>query len=136
MAEAKNKGKAARDEARRKTRETGEMVRDYTEDSVDIAKELTKQVRDSYLTSFKLGLSLWENNIKMVNEYIGQWLSLQQELYTSFVDMINPRSGDVYFGRDLIERAFSLQRDYIDEVRNLSERGIERVGGEVRESTS
>jgi hypothetical protein len=50
--------------------------------------------------------------------------------------MINPRSGDVYFGRDLIERAFSLQRDYIDEVRNLSERGIERVGGEVRESTS
>jgi hypothetical protein len=136
MAEAKNKGKAARDEARRKTRETGEMVRDYTEDSVDIAKELTKQVRDSYLTSFKLGLSLWENNIKMVNEYIGQWLSLQQELYTSFVDMINPRSGDVYFGRDLIERAFSLQRDYIDEVRNLSEREIERVGGEVKEAAS
>ncbi len=129
---AKNTGK----DARRKARETEEMVRDYTEDSVDIAKELTSQVRDSYLTSYKLGLSLWENNIKMVNDYVGQWISLQQELYTSFVDTVIPRSGNAYFGRDLIERAFSIQRDYIDEVRGLSEREIERVGEEVKEATS
>ena len=136
MANAKNRGKEVKSEVKRKARETGEMVRDYTEDSVDIAKELTKQVRDSYLTGYKLGLSLWENNLKMINEYVGQWVSLQQELYTSLIDMVNPKSDDVYFGNHLIERTFSLQREYIDEVRNLSEREIERLDREVKEATS
>jgi hypothetical protein len=134
MAEAKSRGK----EARRKARETEDLVRDYTEDSVDIARDLTKQVRDSYLTSFKLALSLWENNVKMINEFIGQWVSLQQEVYTSLMDVANLRSlhGDLRFGSDLIERTFAIQRNYIDELRNLSERGIEEIDREVKERIS
>ena len=135
MAEAKSRGK----EVRRKARETEDLVRDYTEDSVDIARDLTKQVRDSYLTSFKLVLSLWENNAKMINEFVGQWVSLQQEVYTSLMDIVNLRSfrsGDLRFGNDLIERTFAIQRNYIDEVRNLSEREIDQIDREVKERVS
>ena len=118
MAEANDRVKETKNRAMGRARETEEMVREYTEDSVDIARDLTWQVRDSYITSFNLSLSLLENNFRMIdeyNEYIGQLISLQQEIYTSLVDVFNPR--ELRFGRDLIERTFAIQRDYINKMR-------------------
>ncbi len=131
MANAKSK---ARSEVKSKAREAEGTVREYTEDSLDISRELTRQVRDSYLTSLKLGLSLWENNLKMVNDVIGQWLSVRQELYTSLADIFIPRNGDSDFGRSLIEKTFSVHREYIDKLRDLSEREVQQVEREIKEN--
>jgi hypothetical protein len=131
MANAKSR---AREEVRSKARESEETVREYTEDSIEISRELTRQVRDSYLTSLKLGLSLWENNLKMVNDVIGQWLSIRHELYTSLTDMFTPSNGDPDLGRSLIERTFSIQRQYIDRLRDLSEREVQEAERELKEN--
>ena len=135
MAQAKNRTKDVRDEVRNKTENTERLVKDYTEDSADIAKELTRQISDSYLTSFKLGLSLWENNLKMMTEYFGQWLSVQQDVYSSLLQMVNVRNADPFLNRDLIEKTFSVQRNYIDQIRNLSEREIQSINREARGNT-
>lgn len=131
MANARGK---AREEVRSKAREAEDTVREYTEDSLEISRELTRQVRDSYLTSLKLGLSLWENNLKMINEYVGQWLSIRQELYTSLTNMFIPNNGDPDIGLSLIERTFSIQRQYVDRMRDLSERGVQQVERELKEN--
>lgn len=142
-----NTKKKAREEVKNQARRSSKTVRDYTENYENIASELTKQVRDSYLSSMKLSLSLLEDNFKMLNQFIGQWVSLQHQIYSSLVDVGGSQRDDVNFGKDLIDRAFAIQRDYIDEIRNLSERGIqkvhresrrgvERVDREVRESVS
>lgn len=135
MAQTKSKTKDARDEVKNRAEDTERLVRDYTEDSADIVKELTRQISDSYLTTFKLGLSLWENNLKMMTEYFGQWLSVQQDVYSSLLQMVNVRSADSFLNKDLIEKAFSVQKDYINQIRNLSERGIQAIDREVRENT-
>ncbi len=142
-----NTKKKARQEVKNQARRTSETVRGYTENYEDIATDLTKQVRDSYLSSMKLSLSLLEENFKMLNRFIGQWVSVQHQIYSSLVDMGNPHRGNVDFGKDLIDKAFAVQRDYIEEIRNLSEkgiqkmqqearRGVERTDREVRESVS
>ncbi|HSE83976.1 MAG TPA: hypothetical protein VLB01_05465 [Thermodesulfobacteriota bacterium] len=131
MANAKSK---AREEVKGKARESEETVREYTEDSIEISRELTKQVRDSYLTSLKLGLSLWENNLKMINDVVGQWLSIRQEVYTSLYDVFTPKNGDPDFGRSLIERTFSIHRQYLDRIRDLSERGVQEAERELKEN--
>ena len=130
MANAKSKAR----EIRGKVREAEGTVRDYTEDSIDISRELTRQVRDSYLTSFKLGLSLWENNLKMVNDVIGQWMSVGHELYTSLTDLYVPKNGDPDVGRSLIEKTFSVHREYIDRMRDISERAVQHAEGELKEN--
>jgi hypothetical protein len=135
MAQAKNRTKDIRDEVKNRTEDTERLLRDYTEDSADIAKELTRQISESYLTSFKLGLSLWENNLKMMTEYFGQWLSVQRDVYSSLLQIVNVRNAEPFFNKDLIEKTFSVQRDYIDQIRNLSERGIQTIDREVRENT-
>jgi hypothetical protein len=127
-----NTKKKAKGEVKNQARRTSETVRYYTENYEDIATDLTKQVRDSYLSSMKLSLSLLEDNFKMLNQFIGQWISLQHQIYSSLVDMSNPRKGDVNFGKDLIDRAFAVQRDYIEEIRNLSERGIQKMQKEAK----
>lgn len=133
MVSSKNKARKTREEVRSKAREAEDTVREYTEDSLDITRDLTRQVRDSYLSSLKLGLSLWENNLKMMNNFVGQWLSVKQELHTSLTDMLHP-NGDLRLGSSLIERTFSLQREYVDRLRDISESGVEQVERELKEN--
>jgi hypothetical protein len=71
----------------------------------------------------------------MMTEYFGQWLSVQQDVYSSLLQMVNVRSTDSFLNKDLIEKTFSIQKDYIDQIRNLSERGIQTIDREVRENT-
>lgn len=133
MANSKGKARNTREKVMSKAREAEDTIREYTEDSVDISRELTRQVRDSYLTSLKLGLSLWENNLKMMNNFIGQWLSVKQELHTSLTEMFHP-NGDLSLGSSLLERTFSLQREYIDRIRDVSESGMKQAERQLKEN--
>jgi hypothetical protein len=133
MANSKGKARDTREKVMSKAREAEDTVREYTEDSVDISRELTRQVRNSYLMSLKLGLSLWENNLKMMNNFIGQWLSVKQGLHTSVTDMFHP-NGDLRLGGSLIERTFSLQREFIDKIRDVSESGMEQAERQLKEN--
>ena len=52
------------------------VAKDFTEVVVD---ETTGFVRENYIKSFKLPISLWEDNLKFLNTQIEQWLSFQQD---------------------------------------------------------
>lgn len=127
MAEAKN----------RSVRETKERIKDYTEEYTDIGQDLTRLVRESYLESFQLGLSLWERNLKIIGKQADRWISAQ-EGYTRLIGKFNPwsdnsRSENGQSVSGQIEKIFSLQRDYIDQIKNLSERGMQQADRELRE---
>ena len=134
---AEPKDKARETETRSRIRETGERVKDYVEDYTNIGEELTRLVRESYLTGFQLALSIWERNLKMFGRQIDQLISIQ-EGYANLIGTVNPwvgtsRSHDNQSVNSHIEKIFSLQRDYIDQIKNLSEKGIQQVDREVKE---
>lgn len=127
MVEAKNKS----------GRETKERVREYTEEYTDMSQDLTRLVRESYFESFQLGLSFWERNLKIIGKQAEQWMSIQ-EGYTRLMGKSNPWNGNSHAenGQSVssqIEKIFSLQRDYIDRIKNLSERAQQQTNGELRE---
>ena len=135
MAEAKDKTRET--ETRSKIRETGERVRDYVEDYTHIGEELTRVVRETYLNGFQLALSLWERNLKIFGRQIDHLISIQ-EGYANLIGTVNPwvstsHSQDNQSVTSHIEKLFSLQRDYIDQIKNLSEKGIQQVDREVKE---
>ncbi len=84
------------------------------------AYEATGFVRENYIKSFKLPMSLWEENLKFLNTHIEQWLSFQQdynkavmEFYDKFPGLNeNSENKDIYFKYPL-----ALQKSYIDSVR-------------------
>lgn len=127
MAETKNKS----------VRDAKERVKDYTEEYTDMGQELTRLVRESYLESFQLGFSLWERNLKTIGKRVERFMSMQ-EGYAKLMETFNPWSGNSHSenGHSVsgqIEKIFSLQRDYIDQVKNLSEKGMQQVDRELRE---
>jgi len=97
-------------------REAPKVVEDFT----DVVKETTGFVRENYIESFKLPISLWEDNLKFLNTQIEQWLSFQQDYInavTEFYDKFpgwngNSKNTDGYFKYPL-----ALQKSYIDSVR-------------------
>lgn len=97
-------------------REAPKVVEDFT----DVVKETTGFVRENYIKSFKLPISLWEDNLKFLNTQIEQWLSFQQDYInavTEFYDKFpgwngNSKNTDSYFKYPL-----ALQKSYIDSVR-------------------
>jgi hypothetical protein len=94
------------------------VVEDSTEVVVD---ETTEFVRESYIKSFKLPISLWESNLKFLSTQMEQWLSFQQDYIdsvTEFYDKFpgwngNSENTDSYFKYPL-----ALQKSYIDSVRS------------------
>ncbi len=91
------------------------------EDSTDMeVEETTGFVRENYIKSFKLPISLWEENLKFLNTQIEQWLSFQQDYINSVAEFYgkfpgwngNSKNTDSYFKYPL-----ALQKSYIDSVR-------------------
>jgi hypothetical protein len=93
------------------------VAKDFTEVVVD---ETTGFVRGNYIRSFKLPISLWENNLRFLNTQIEQWLSFQQDYINAvreFYDKSpgwngNSKNTDSYFKYPL-----ALEKNYIDSVR-------------------
>jgi hypothetical protein len=94
------------------------VVEDFTEVVED---ETTGFVRENYIKSFKLPISLWEENLKFLNTQIEQWLGFQQDYInsvTEFYDKFpgwngNSKNTDSYFKYPL-----ALQKGYLDSVRS------------------
>jgi hypothetical protein len=122
MAEAKEKP----------VREVKERVREYRDEYADISTEFTRLIRESYLTGFQIGLSLWERNLKAIGRQIDQWVSAQ-ESYARLMEAVNFWGGNSKPISNQIEKIFALQRDYVNQMRSLSERGIQQMDEELRE---
>lgn len=93
------------------------VVEDFTELVVD---ETTGFVRENYIKSFKLPISLWESNLKFLNTQIEQWLSFQQDYINSVVEFYNKYPGWNGNSRDTnsyFKYPLALQKSYIDSVR-------------------
>jgi hypothetical protein len=98
-----------------KTKEAPKVVDDFVVD------ETTGFIRENYIKSFKLPISLWEENLKFQNTQIEQWISFQKdymdvvvEIYDKFPGWnVNSKDTNSYFKYPL-----ALQNSYIDAVRN------------------
>jgi hypothetical protein len=95
------------------------------EDFTDGVKETTGFVRENYINSFKLPLSLWEENLKFLNTQVEQWLNFQQDYISAVIEFYdkfpgwngNSKNTDSYFKYPL-----GLQKNYIDSVRSTLDR--------------
>jgi uncharacterized protein YnzC (UPF0291/DUF896 family) len=114
------------------------------EDSTDTeVEETTGFVRENYIKSFKLPISLWEENLKFLNTQIEQWLSFQQdyinsvtEFYGKFPDWNgNSKNTDSYFKYPL-----ALQKNYIDSVRatldSFTKQNLELIQKNIEKGSS
>lgn len=101
-------------------------VRDYT----DIARELTGLVKENYLRGFQLGLSLWEGNLKIINNQIDQWATVQEgytmlmrELTERFpIEPVNFFGSNSKFANNQVERIIALQKDYFSVLMSTLDR--------------
>ena len=107
--------KSAVSTAMSKTNEARKVVDDFVVD------ETTEFIRENYIKSFKLPISLWEENLKFLNTQIEQWIGFQEdymdvvvEIYGKFPGWnVSSKSTDNQFKYPL-----ALQKSYIDAVRN------------------
>jgi hypothetical protein len=107
--------------------ESKPKVKDFT----NAVREITGSVKENYLNGVEFALSLWEENLKVLNTQIDQLLSLQQdyikaqrEFYEKFPkEAPTPWSG--YLQRamnDEIDHLAAFQKDYFSSVRSVSDK--------------
>ncbi|MER3447669.1 MAG: hypothetical protein C4291_12915 [Candidatus Dadabacteria bacterium] len=107
-------------------KETSKAVEGFTE----TIKELTGLVRESYLNGVEFALSLWEENLKVLNTQIDQWLNLQRdyikakrEYYERIPKELVPFwNGNSKAINDEINRLVAFQKNHIESVRSISDR--------------
>ncbi len=119
--------------------ETPKVVKDYAK----VVDETTGSVRESYMESFKLPISLWENNLKLLNTQLEKWLNFQQDYInsvTEFYDKFpgwngNSKNTDGYFKYPL-----ALQKSYIDSVRatldSFTKQNLELIHNNIEKASS
>ena len=98
-------------------KEAPKVVADFT----DVVEETTGFVRENYIKSFKLPISLWEENLRFLNTQVEQWLNFQRDYIDAVMEFYgkfpgwngNPKGTDNYFKYPL-----ALQKSYIDSVRS------------------
>ena len=96
-------------------------VEDYT----NVVKETTGFVRESYLNSFKLPLSLWEENIKVLGTEVERWRNFQQDYINAVIEFYerlpgwneNPTATIGHF-----EHLVAFQKNYVSLVIGASDR--------------
>ncbi len=106
-------------------------VQDYTE----MARELMGLVKENYLLGFQFGLSLWEENLKIINNQIDQWVAVQEgysTLMREFFEKIpagavNFWSGNPKFASDYLEKIIAFQKDYASVVMSTSDRSVKEA---------
>jgi len=91
------------------------------EDFTDLLVEETAGfVRENYIKSFRLPISLWEENLKFLNTQIEQWLSFQQDYISAvieFYDKFPGWNGNSKGTDSYLKYPLALQKSYIDSVR-------------------
>jgi hypothetical protein len=129
MSEAKSK----------EEKRTVKVVEDFT----DEVEQTTGFVRENYIKSFKLPISLWEENLKFLNTQIEQWLSFQQDYINFVIEFYgdfpgwngNSKDTDSYFKYPL-----ALQKSYIDSVRatldGFTKQNLELIQKNIEKASS
>ncbi len=119
------------------------LVEDFTDDEDFVIDETTEFVRENYIKSFKLPISLWEENLKFLNTQIEQWLSFQQDYINSVMEFYgkfpgwnaNPENTDSYFKYPL-----ALQKSYIVSVRatldSFTKQNLELIHKNIEKASS
>jgi hypothetical protein len=129
MSEAKSK----------EEKRTLQVVDDFT----DEVEQTTGFVRENYIKTFKLPISLWEENLKFLNTQIEQWLNFQQDYINSvreFYDDFpgwhgNSKNTDSYFKYPL-----ALQKGYLESVRNtldgFTNKNLDQIQKNIEKASS
>jgi hypothetical protein len=114
--------------------------KDITDVVVD---ETTGFVRENYIKSFKLPISLWENNLKFLNTQIEQWLSFQQDYInaaTEFYSKVPGRNGNSKNPDSYFKYPLALQKSYIDSVRatldSFTKQNLELIQKNIEKTSS
>jgi hypothetical protein len=119
------------------------LVEDFTDDEDFVIDETTEFVRENYIKSFKLPISLWEENLKFLNTQIEQWLSFQQDYINSVMEFYgkfpgwnaNSENTDSYFKYPL-----ALQKSYIVSVRatldSFTKQNLELIHKNIEKASS
>ncbi len=99
-------------------------VKDYS----DVIKGITGLARENYENGFEFALSLWEENLKVLNTQVDQWLNIQQD-YTKgvkeFYEKLPKEVAAFWDGKAInteVNRLTTLQKEYIGLVRNASDK--------------
>jgi hypothetical protein len=103
-------------------------VRDY----MDMFTELMGLVGENYLMGFRLGLSLWEGNLKIISSQVEQSLAMQDK-YTTVMKELFGRfpfpteafsfwAGESKSTTNPVEKMMALQKDYFNLLINTSDR--------------
>jgi hypothetical protein len=87
-------------------------------------------VRENYLSGLESALSFWEENLKVVNNQVDQWLNFQQEYVKTgreFYENLPKEVKELWGGsakavNDEIDRLVAFQKDYVDSVRKVSDK--------------
>lgn len=103
-----------------------EKVEDFT----DVVKGLTGLVGENYLNGFEFTLSLWEENMKLLNAQLDKWVKAEKdytdsarEVYEKFPrEVASFWNGNAKVINQEIDRYVTLQKEYVDSVRSLSDR--------------
>jgi cyclopropane fatty-acyl-phospholipid synthase-like methyltransferase len=99
-------------------------------DFADMVKGITGLVRENYLNGFEFALSIWEENLRVLNTQVEQWHSLQMD----YIDVIRgfyerfPKElatlweeNSKAFNRQF-DRFVAFQKSYVDLVRNVPDK--------------
>ena len=99
-------------------------VKDFSE----VIKGVTGLVRENYQNGFEFAISLWEENLKVLNAQVDQWLNLQQEYTNTVRDLYEklPKEAPAFWdGKAInseVNRLLAFQKEYLGLVRNVSDK--------------
>ena len=101
------------------TKET-QKVKDFTE----TVKGMTGLVKENYINGVEFALSLWEENLKVSNAQVDQWLNLQQEFIKAgreFSDKF-PKELATFSNGNSVDRFVTIQKEYVESARKVSDK--------------
>ena len=106
-------------------------VKDFT-DTID---GFTGMVRENYLNGLKLAISIWEENQKVLNAQVDQWLNFQKEYVKASREAYEklPKevkelwNGNAKAMNDEVDRMIAFQKEYVETVRGISDRVIKET---------
>ena len=94
------------------------------EDFSEFFKGVSGLVKESYLSSFSVALSLWEENQRFVNSQVEQIFTIQREYAEQLKSTVEKYSKDTP-GFNLngnLERITNAQREYISILKSVSDK--------------
>jgi predicted small secreted protein len=98
-------------------------------DFAEMVKEITGLVKDSYLNGIEFAVSLWEENLKVLNSQVDQWLDVQQEYIKAGKEFYErfPKEVVVFSDGKSVDRFLAFQKDYIESIRRVSDKFIKET---------